>query len=399
MPKRTNNLDQSASTLQGKEVEYVSLDKLDFDSENPRFGRTAREARSQTEILNYIVNDFGVDDVLSSISVNGYFVAEPLICREQDSGDRLTVVEGNRRLAACLILAADPRAKHQTRRTENYQKLQFESKRPQLTTVPVIKFKRHEQEKDLLSYLGVRHIAASQGWDSYAKAAWVARVVENKDLTLKEVALMTGDQHATVRRLLEGYYFINQMIDEGHFIPDASQRKGRGSNPEFPFSWIYTLFGYPKARNFISLPSEPTENPIKQARVSEAKTLITALFGDKNLGRSAAIEDSRQIGGLAAILDNPEKTSLLSKGKSLAEIEFETQPIDIKLREGLSDCKAILSDIVASLEATPPSEGLASTILPLAKQVNNLSVALARKLFSAQQQPQSITDLDSSKNA
>ncbi len=96
------------SLVDNKQVTYVELAQLDFDAGNPRFGRTADAPRSQTEILDFIVNEFSVDDVLSSIAVNGFFVAEPLICREQDTGSRLTVVEGNRRLAACLILANDP---------------------------------------------------------------------------------------------------------------------------------------------------------------------------------------------------------------------------------------------------------------------------------------------------
>jgi hypothetical protein len=368
----------------GKQVHYVDLADLDFDADNPRFGRTARAQRSQTEILDFIVGDFGIDDVLSSIAVNGYFVAEPLICREQEQGKRLTVVEGNRRLAACLILIDDPRAKNQQRRVEQYGKLSRESGRAPFDQVPVIKFARHEKEKDLLSYLGVRHIAASQGWDSYAKAAWIARVVENNDLSLKDIALMTGDQHRTVRRLLEGYYFINQLIDDGKFLPETSLRRGRGSNPEFPFSWIYTLFGYPNARKFVGMPDEPVARPIAAARMEDASTIVTSLFGDKNVGRSAAIDDSRQIGGLAAILDDPEKISLLIKGKTLEEIEYETQPIDIKLRDGLTDCKAILSDIVATLDAAPPSESVATAAAPLAKQVANLANSLAKKLLSLQ---------------
>ena len=61
----------------GKAVHYYLLEKLDFDAQNPRFGRSANQARSQREILDYIVQDFGIDDVLSSIAVNGYFLAEP----------------------------------------------------------------------------------------------------------------------------------------------------------------------------------------------------------------------------------------------------------------------------------------------------------------------------------
>lgn len=368
----------------GKEVEYVDLSELDFDSHNPRFGRTATLQRTQTEILDYIVRDFGIDDVLSSIAVNGYFVAEPLICREQEGSNRLTVVEGNRRLAACLILSDDERSKNQGRKKEQYFKVREENQRASFAQVPIIRFKLHEKEKDLLSYLGVRHIAASQGWDSYAKAAWIARVVENNELDLKEIALMTGDQHRTVRRLLEGYYFINQLIEDGKFVPETSIRKGRGSNKEYPFSWVYTLFGYPLARKFVGIQDEPTPRPIPAQKVDDASMLVVSMFGNQDSGRNAAISDSRQIGNLAAILDDPEKVSYLKRGKSVDEIEYETQPIESKLRDGLSDCKDILGDIVAALNASPISETMAASFVPLSKQVLNLSNSLTKKLLSVQ---------------
>jgi hypothetical protein len=368
----------------GKAVEYRSLTELEFDVENPRFGRTAREQRSQTEILDYIVRDFGIDDVLSSIAVNGFFVAEPLICREQDAGKRLTVVEGNRRLAACLILADDSRAKNQSRKVEQYRELQAQSGRPSFTEVPVICFGRHEREKDLLSYLGVRHIAASQGWDSYAKAAWIARAVESNDLTLREIALMTGDQHRTVKRLLEGFYFVNQLIDERRFEPSNSVRRGRGSNPEFPFSWIYTLLGYQPARQFLGLPDEPRSRPIPAEMTRSATLVVSAMFGDKSSGRSAAISDSREIGELAEVLGSAEKVALLERGKSVAEIDYETQPLDLKLRTALSDCKEMLSDLIAELDANPPSLAIAEQSFPLARQVSNLASSLAKRLHEMQ---------------
>jgi hypothetical protein len=75
---------------------------------------------------------------------------------------------------------------------------------------------------------------------------------------------------------------------------------------------------------------------------------------------------------------------LLEKGKTVQEIEFETQPIDTKLRDALSDCKELLSDLVASMEATPPSDGVATASFPLAKQVNNLAASVAKRLNDIQ---------------
>ncbi|MCH7269558.1 hypothetical protein MMZ06_06950 [Burkholderia gladioli] len=357
------------------------LDKLDFDSENPRFGMTAGRSRSQTEILDYIVNDFGIDDVLSSIAVNGFFVAEPLIARSQGNG-RWTVVEGNRRLAACLILAEDPRAKNQQRKISQYRALQVEAKRRSFKAVPAIKFEKDEKERDLLSYLGVRHIAASQGWDSFAKAAWIARVVERNDLTLHEIALMTGDQHRTIKRLLEGYYFITQLIEDGTFVPESSSRKGRGSNIDFPFSWVYTALGYPSVREYIGMPDEPTPKPIAAQMRREASTLLVSMFGDSNRAISAAIDDSREIGELAEAFGDPEKADLIKKGHRLEDVLFLTLPPEVRLQDGLSECRDILQSIAAMLDETKLSDETKDRFQPLARKVRHLAMAVHKKLIS-----------------
>ena len=366
-----------------KKIEMVNLSDLDFDPRNPRFGIKGNERKNQTDILDFIVRDFSIDDVLSSISVNGYFTAEPLICREQSNG-RLTVMEGNRRLAACLVLSGDPRAANQTKKRSVFLQLQQNSHRPEFAKVPIIRFGEHEQERDLLSYLGVRHIAASQGWDSYAKANWISRAVEEAGLTLSEISTMTGDQNKTVQRLLEGFYFINQLIESGDFIPGNCARKGRGSNPEFPFSWIYTLLYYPKARKFVGLPDGPKMNPVPKEKIKSAAMLITRMLGDKTQVKPAAIDDSRNIGNLAAILDDPEKVELLSRGETVENIDFETLPIEKRLQSGLTDCKDILGSLVSALEATPPSSDIAENYTQLARQVNNLANSVAKKLLSIQ---------------
>src|SRR5438105_3103409 len=94
-------------------VTQVSLENLHFDVRNPRYGPRSRRFKDETEILDEIVGSFGVRDLLSSLAVNGYFASEPLVGIKESKGDGVKIMEGNRRLAACLILASDPRARNQ----------------------------------------------------------------------------------------------------------------------------------------------------------------------------------------------------------------------------------------------------------------------------------------------
>jgi len=363
-------------------VEWRPLSDLLLDGHNPRFGELAQDQRNQTDILDFIVKTFGVTDLLSSLAVNGYFAAEPLVCRPRENDVKLIVAEGNRRLAACLILAGDKRAKNQTRLTSEYQERHEKHDKPRIDQVPVILFDSETDKRSLLSYLGVRHIAAAKSWDSYAKAVWVSRIIKEAGIPLKDVAEMIGDEHRALARLLEGYHFIQQLEDKERFRPEDSNRKGRGSNTSYPFSWVYTILGYGSVRRFISLENNSPENqePIQQDKLDDASLLVCSMFGNRSQGKAPAIDDSRQLSKLALVLESPEKVELLRQGKRLAEIEESTRPISDALRTILVSTRDLLSKLSGRLDSDPPDTSTASEFLALARQVKNLSSAIELKL-------------------
>ncbi|WP_306133074.1 hypothetical protein [Roseivivax marinus] len=341
--------DEADGTLQRRTVQ-MRLDDLMLDAENPRFGGVSGGFENQPDVLDHIVRKFGVDDVISSLAINGYFEAEPLVGRQDEPDGPVIVVEGNRRLAACLIIIGDQRASRQETRTKQYGEIWAKHGKPTIDPLPCIVFSGKDRRRALLSYLGVRHIASAQPWDSYAKAAWVARVVRENDLPLKDVAEMIGDRHQTIQRLLEGYYFIQQLIDEKAFLPENSNRRGRGSVTEYPFSWVYTLLGYSSAREFLELGDRaPHSKPVSAARLEDAGMVVKAMFGDAAKGRNAAIDDSRQLGELAKALSDEEKVRLLRGGRRLDEIEQLTKPIGERLRDGLAQVRDIQGELIKAL--------------------------------------------------
>ncbi|MFT4152264.1 hypothetical protein [Parafilimonas sp.] len=343
------------------------LNKLLLDKDNPRFGDLEKNS-SQADILDHIVEKFGVDDVLSSLAVNGYFDAEPLVCKKGPD-DNFTVAEGNRRLAACLIITGDERASRQKKRTADYQRIWKEHGQKPIDPIPVIIFGEADENKALLSYLGVRHIASSQPWDSYAKAYWVAKVVEENNISLNDIALMIGSDQQTINHLLEGYYFIDQLTETGHFVPSDSVRKGRGSVTDYPFSWVYTMLGYSSTRKFLDMPDKtPVKNPIDNKNLPKAELVVKTMFGDRSKGRNSAITDSRQLGELALALADPEKVTMLEQGKTVEEITRLTRPIDDRLRLGLAQVREIQSDLVAGMAEQNIPIGIAAPLIGLANR-------------------------------
>ncbi len=376
---------QGSLALSSKQVANIELKKLELDPKNPRFGSLDGPAKSQTDILDTIVADYGIEDVISSLAVNGYFPAEPIICVKKKKSDKYVVVEGNRRLAACLVLAADERAANQSKRTASFQQIQQAHHRPPITEIPVIWFEEGESPKELISYLGVRHLAASLPWDSYAKAAWVAQVVKDGDLSMEDISRMTGDQHRTIARLLHGYYVVGQLVERGLFNPEAAIKKGRGSNAEFAFSWVYTLLGYPGARARLGIADVPKPNPIPEDKLEAAKTVFLRLLGNKELGKGGqpAIEDSREIGEYAAALIDDQRYELICKGLTLDQIEAELQPAHERIKEGLDDLEKLLGDLVKLVAEDPPTSAQAAKLLPEAVKISHMASSLQSSLINA----------------
>ena len=370
----------SQGLFEGRQVKLISLDRLLLDPDNPRFGLQGKSG-SQEQILDIIVEKFGVNDVLSSLAVNGYFEAEPLVCRSARNSEDAIVVEGNRRLVACLIVKGDSRAANQATRHSEFNALWNDNGCPSIDPIPTILFEEDEDDTALLSYLGVRHIAASQPWDSYAKAAWVARVVDDRGLDIQSVARMIGDQHRTVNRLLEGFYLVRQLVSAGKFQPQDSIRRGRGSVTEYPFSWVYTILGYATVRRFLELSDgNARRDPLSDETLDSGGLLFRAMFGDKAKGRNAAVGDSRQLGTLASALASNEKVRLLEQGKTLDEIEVLTQPLEHRLSDGLGIVRETLRDLIARLSEQELDSGMAGEFVPTSTGNRRLAADLDRKL-------------------
>lgn len=370
----------STVAISQKPVARIALEHLRLDVHNPRFGETAAGFTSQNEVVDWIVEQFGVDDVISSLAINGYFDAEPLIVESVPNTPDFVVREGNRRLAACLILAKDPRAKTHWRKAENFHRRNQAKDWTSKKELPAIVFTDGESQA-LLSYLGVRHIVSSQPWDSYAKAAWISEVISSGTLTVDQIAEVTGDKNRTIARLLEGYNFVKQLQASGQFDPKSSTRKGRGSNVDYPFSWIYTLLGYGPVREWLTLGSvgDPIK-PIPADKVDEASLALKAMFGDKGRSIESAISDSRQIGQLAVALGNSTKRSLLRAGYSVDKIEQESKPAADRISDQLIIARDSLRSANALLSEYDPGLKEASELFEVVKSVRKQATDIFRSL-------------------
>ena len=187
-------------------VTQVPVDWLDLDARNPRLTDMGI-GTSDEVIITHLYRVEDLSELLQSIAANGYMDIEPFIVCEENG--RLTVLEGNRRLAAVRLL----------RNNELNSKILGATKTriqvPEITqrcrdTLEKISVYRVRNREDADAFIGFKHINGAARWSSYAKAKFAARWHRTSNLSLTEIANQIGDRHTTIKRMVYAIYVLEQ---------------------------------------------------------------------------------------------------------------------------------------------------------------------------------------------
>ncbi len=318
---------QMRATPENRRIKTMPVDRLLLDPDNPRLV-TIGDERGQFEILQVLYREMAVDELVDSIAANGYFPEEPLfVIPAEPDGDsdegvkRYTVVEGNRRLAAVLILLNDDWRKKL--KATDLPRID-QSRKNDLRELPVSIYDKREQ---LWAFLSFRHINSPKAWDSFSKARYVAQVHADYGVSLEEIARKIGDRHATVERLFRGYKVLQQAEREAVFTAEDRVRN------RFYFSHLYTGLDYPEFKAFLGI--DPTsfneDRPVPSSHVSNLGELMVWLYGKKSEGKEPLVQ--RQSPDLAKLRDaigKPESLEELRSGLPL-EVAYNTSVGDERL--------------------------------------------------------------------
>ena len=215
--------------MQPGTITKVSVERLRLDRRNPRL-LGEDEHSSDEAIVARLYRAAELDELLQSISANGYLDIEPLVVMsEGDAEDAPPIVlEGNRRLATLRLL----REPDLVRKIANSQGLRIAvpeidaSLRSTLDQVSVYPVANRE---DARAFIGFKHINGAAKWDAYAKARFAAQWYEagrRQGIDLETIARSIGDRHDTIKRMVSAIYVLDQARDEGLFrIEDRHGRK------------------------------------------------------------------------------------------------------------------------------------------------------------------------------
>jgi len=278
----------------GKSVD-LKLGDLLFDDHNPRLPEELTN-RTPDSLLADIAAEYHPIEIARSISAHGYFPSEPLIVIQ--SGNKYIAVEGNRRLAALRLLQnpADA-ARLNLADAEEWAEIAEGAQLPK--DIPCILAPSRKQVAPIIGY---RHISGIEPWDPWAKARFLATLVDEGKLSFDKAASEVGETARTVRDNYRNFRITKQS---GELGVDTSRIRSS-------FGVFTRAMQEPNLREFIrAVPSNDIrrgqsafDDPEKaKPRVKEFASWVFGTTEEEPL-----LSDSRKLSELAQVVG--DKTAL-----------------------------------------------------------------------------------------
>lgn len=299
---------------------------LHFDPDNPRFYRL-NDASSVDAIIEEMLDDESVQDLMLSIGQKGYFEGEPLLVSRHQDG-RLIVVEGNRRLAAVKLLNGE--ISPPPRRKAGLAQIHAEVVETPPRTLPCLYY---ENRRDVLRYLGYRHITGIKEWDSLSKAKYLFELKEefykNQDQAtqLKSLAKDIGSRADYVGQLLTALSLYTKAEDSKFFDLPIAQK-------DVEFSYITTAIGYTKIASWLGLQSK-SDIEAKDVDDKNLKRAFAWMFSKDQQGRTI-LGESRNLDQMAAVVTSEAAVENLERTGHLAEAYLYTDGPQAALESALT---------------------------------------------------------------
>lgn len=291
------------------DLQYAKLDDLYLDAKNPRLGRHhANGNLSQEEVLD-MMREWVLDELAISYLESGFWTYEALLVVEEelDGEMRLVVVEGNRRLAALIYLRRTVKGEEVPKKwsllVENTNRAFPEEL---FNRIPYI---QADSRQDIESFLGFRHVTGIKQWNPEEKAQYIARLIDERDMTYQQVMRKIGSTTPAVRENYISYQLLLQMeSDVAEFSPEYAE--GR-------FSVMHLTLKRKGVQTYlhIDITAEPetAKKPVPEEHLKNLANFALWLFGnDKQL---PLFEDSRQSDNFNTILESPEAVRYLENTK------------------------------------------------------------------------------------
>lgn len=305
-------------------VTRIATNLLEFDPDNPRFYRL-NDSHSVPAVIEEMLDDEGVQDLMASIGQKGYFEGEPLLIANENG--RLIVVEGNRRLAAVKLLNQE--IQPPTRRKNSVDQLRNDAIVSPPTELPCIEY---PSRRDVMRYLGYRHITGIREWDALSKAKYLADIRREfyGELAIcdqmKSLAKDIGSRSDYVAQLLTALgLYITAESNNFYDLPMTPK--------DVEFSYLTTALNYKKITNWLGLDGR-TDLEMPGLNCDNLRRAFAWMFPKDQQGRTI-IGESRNLDKLAEVVSSSAAIEILEETGRLSEAYLYSEGPQVALENAL----------------------------------------------------------------
>ena len=184
-----------------------------------------------------------------------------------------------------------------------------------------------DSRKDIEAFLGFRNVTGIKEWKPAEKAEYIAKLIEESNMTYEEVMRKIGSKTPAVRQNYISYRLLLQMEDQENISVEKVEDK---------FSVLYLSLRTAGVQRYlqIHIKADPkaARRPVPRDRLEELANFALLLFGDDK--RPSLFTDSRLVDDFGTILESP---------KAVAYLERTDRPsFDIALRTAGGDIPELL---------------------------------------------------------
>lgn len=310
------------------------VEDLLFDPDNPRLPQELQGSSDQAKLLRHLYEEEGVEDILKSILQNGFLSTDPILVVKA-GGNKYTVIEGNRRLAAISYLLSNQlRTQAGLAPPSTVTQKAIDSLK-EITVLEVAS----ASDPEVVAYLGYKHVTGARPWGPEEKARYVQTCLLSGDYDPDTLAAMLGVAKSDLNRPLSALRIINQAKTWGvyDFFQDRKVKRAFGT--------LYTAFSYKGFRYYLQITdaSAFSEDPVPESSKERLGEVLLWLFGSKRKNIDPKLPESRRLSDLDKILLDEDATDAIREGASIDDAflltdaagEYalqEIREIELKLR-------------------------------------------------------------------
>lgn len=187
----------------------VNVAELNLDLQNPRVPKHVKDHNDIGQIRNYLLEKEDVLRIARSIANNGYHrSAVAIVCKEND---KLIVLDGNRRLAACQLLI-DPKLAPNARDKKELEDLNKTFNKQDLESVKItIAPSRKEAEKEIWD-IHVNQLL--KPWQVLQKLRMYRNLIDSGEYNINTASSEYGISASKFEQELAKLYFYEQILGQ-----------------------------------------------------------------------------------------------------------------------------------------------------------------------------------------